>query len=306
MPEFGILQEVPLRDAWVHEAHGFTPWLSDHLHRLSREVGIELELEGREVAVESFSADILARNLGDGSLVLIENQLERTDHTHLGQILTYLAGLDARTVIWIASEFRDAHLSAVAWLNEHTTDEFAFFAIRLKVVRIADSPLAPVFEVLARPNEWNRKVKSMARESGSGPLAEVTQFRGAYWSHLIDRHPGEIELGCAKTSSRWLKFPILGVVVTQFLGQEKIGVFIRAPWRGTREDTVEALRPHRETLDRALRVPFIDDGKSDQFYMQTLTINSRERENWDRMADWHHEMTELYRAALGEIERSGT
>ena len=301
MAEFGMLQEVPLREAWVHEALGFTPWLSDHLDRLSREVGIELELEGREVAVESFSADILARNLGDGSLVLIENQLERTDHTHLGQILTYLAGLDARTVIWIASEFRDAHLSAVAWLNEHTTGEFAFFAVRLKVVKIADSPLAPVFEVLARPNEWNRKVKSMARESGSGPMAEITQFRGAYWSHLIDRHPSEIELGHAKTSSRWLKFPVPGVVVTQFVGQEKIGVFIRAPWGGTREDTVAALEPHREALDRALGVAFVDDGKSDQFYTQTLTIDSRNQANWDRMADWHHGTTERYRAALDEV-----
>jgi hypothetical protein len=228
--------------------------------------------------------------------------LERTDHTHLGQILTYLAGLDARTVVWIASEFRDAHLSAVNWLNDHTTDEFAFFAVRVKVVRIAASPLAPVFEVLARPNEWNRKVKSMARESGSGPMSGVTQFRGAYWSHLIDRHPDEAALGHAKTSSRWLEFPELGLVITQFVARNKIGVFIRGPRGAVREDTVDVLIANQTALDGGLGVPFANDGKSDHFYAQTLNVDSRDEANWDRMADWHHEMTERYRAALGAIE----
>lgn len=301
MTEFGTLDEIPLREAWTHEAHAFTPWLAKHLDRLSQEIGIELELEGQEVAVESFSADILARNLGDGSLVLIENQLEQTDHTHLGQILTYLAGLDAKTVIWIASRFRDAHLSAVTWLNDHTTEEFAFFAVRLKVVRIGDSPLAPVFEVLARPNEWDRRVKSMARESGAGPMSETTQFRAAYWSYLIDRHPSEAELGLAKTSSRWLEVPELGLVITQFVGQGKIGVFIRGPRGAVREELVGTLQAHREHLDQALGVPFQDDGKSDHFYAQTLVIDGRNRENWNRMADWHHEITDQYRNSLEQI-----
>ncbi|MEO9960743.1 MAG: hypothetical protein ABJF07_10635 [Nisaea sp.] len=302
MAEFGTLDEVPLRQAWPHEAHAFTPWLAEHLDRLSREVGIELELEGQEVAVESFSADILARNLGDGSLVLIENQLEQTDHTHLGQILTYLAGLEAKTVIWIASRFREAHLSAIAWLNENTTESFAFFAVRLKVVRIGDSPFAPVFEVLARPNEWDRRAKSMARESGAGPMSATTQFRGAYWSHLIERHPSEAELGYAKTSSRWLEFPSLGLVITQFVGLDKIGVFIRGPRGAIREDLVETLESHRASLNANLGVPFEDDGKSDHFYTQTLVIDGRNRDNWDRMADWHHEMTDRYRGALTKIK----
>ncbi|WP_323796643.1 hypothetical protein [Nisaea sp.] len=301
MIDFGTLVDVPLREAWMHEAHQFTPWLADHLDQLSREIGLELELEGREVAVESFSADILARNLGDGSLVLIENQLEKTDHTHLGQILTYLAGLEASTVIWIASEFREAHLSAVNWLNEHTTEEFAFIAVRVKVVRIGDSPLAPVFDVLARPNQWDRKVKSMARESASGPISEITKFRESYWAHLIDRYPGEAQLGHARTSSRWLSFPELGLIVTQFVGQDKIGVFIRGPRAGDRESTVITLETNRDQLDKTIGVPFEDGGKTNYFYMQTLSINGRDPKNWDRMADWHHEMTEKYRAGLGEL-----
>ena len=108
IPSLGTLEEVYIREAWNHEARSFTPWLAEHLDILGKEIGIPLELEGREVAVASFSADILARNPQNDSLILIENQLETTDHGHLGQIMTYLAGLEAHTVIWIAAAFREA------------------------------------------------------------------------------------------------------------------------------------------------------------------------------------------------------
>ncbi|MFM1921414.1 MAG: hypothetical protein RLZZ303_3048, partial [Candidatus Hydrogenedentota bacterium] len=125
MDTLGTLTTASLREAWANEAQHFTPWLAEHLEQLSQAIDIPLELEGREILVGPFSADILARNTLDGSLVLIENQLERTDHTHLGQILTYLAGLGAQTVVWVASEFREPHLSALKWLNEHTANPFA-------------------------------------------------------------------------------------------------------------------------------------------------------------------------------------
>ena len=133
----GLTRRAALRRGWL-----------DNLDKLAEVIGIPLDLESREVDVGRFPADLLARNPQDGSLVLIENQLEGSDHSHLGQVLTYLAGLEAKTIIWIAREFDDAHRSAVNWLNEHTTDPFAFFAVRLKVVRIGDSPLAPVFEIV--------------------------------------------------------------------------------------------------------------------------------------------------------------
>ena len=134
--EFGELKDVTLRDVWPHEAHNFTPWLADNLERLSEAVGIPLESGNTEVPVGQFSADILARNPRNGSLVLIENQYGSTDHDHLGKILTYLAGLEARTIIWISERFNDPHLSAIRWLNEHTTDQFFFF--RHQVARSAN------------------------------------------------------------------------------------------------------------------------------------------------------------------------
>ena len=105
---FGRLTDLLPREAWKHEAIAFTPWLAENIDQLSEVIGVPLELTGTEMAVESFSADILARNTEDGTIVLIENQLEVTDHTHLGQIMTYLAGLEAQTVIWIAPRFRGA------------------------------------------------------------------------------------------------------------------------------------------------------------------------------------------------------
>ena len=130
---FDRLSDVALRDAWKHEALGFTPWLAQNIDHIAEAVGRPLELTGTEVPVDSFSADILARNLQDDSVVLIENQLEPTDHTHLGQIMTYLAGLEAQTVIWVAPKFREPHLSAIRWLNQHTADGFSFFAVTVVV-----------------------------------------------------------------------------------------------------------------------------------------------------------------------------
>lgn len=171
--QFGLLEDLPLRDAWKHEAHQFTPWLADNIDHLSNAIGIPLELSDTEVPVETFSADIVARNPMDDSVVLIENQLETTDHKHLGQIMTYLAGLEAQTVVWIAPAFREPHLSAVRWLNEHTADGFSFFAIKARVVRIGDSPFAPIFEVVEEPDKWVRQLQTKLDRADLKPVRKL-------------------------------------------------------------------------------------------------------------------------------------
>ena len=179
---FGELTEVDLRKAWPHEAHNFTPWLAKNLERLSEAIGIHLETETIEAPVGEFAGDILATG-PEGQSVLIENQLEWSDHTHLGQIMTYLAGLDARVVVWIARDFTEPHLSALQWLNRHTENEFAFFAVKLRVVRIADSPLAPIFEVIAKPNNWERQV----RHERTATSTELVERRREFWTHYARR-----------------------------------------------------------------------------------------------------------------------
>lgn len=115
MTEIGQLVDVRPRSAWQHEAHDFTPWLAENLDQLGAAIGLVIEPEGTEIAVGAFSADLLARDVS-GRRVLVENQLETTDHGHLGQIMTYLSGLEAEIVVWIATEFRDQHVSALDWL----------------------------------------------------------------------------------------------------------------------------------------------------------------------------------------------
>ena len=131
--QLGRLQRVSLRDIWQHEASDFTPWLAkeENLALLGETLSLELELEGQEENVGPFKADILCKDTLSGQFVLIENQLERTDHSHLGQLITYAAGLEAVTIVWIADRFTDEHRAALDWLNEISDDSAHFFGLEL-------------------------------------------------------------------------------------------------------------------------------------------------------------------------------
>ena len=195
-----------MREAFAHEAHVLTPWLAANLDRISDAVGVPLEDADTEVAVEGFAADILAHDPANGRKVLIENQLEASDHTHLGQIMTYLAGLEASVMVWIAPTFREPHLAAIRWLNEHTVEPFAFFALRLRVVRIGESVPAPLFEVIERPNGWERAVQ---RNVAATDDARDTLYR-TYWGAFSDylREQGASYARANPPASSWYEVPI--------------------------------------------------------------------------------------------------
>lgn len=299
MTRFATLDDVPLNEAWGHEAHDFTPWLAENLGRLSEAIGIPLELTDTEVAVESFSADILARNPQDDSVVLIENQFKPSDHGHLGQIMTYLAGLNAHTIIWIARNFREPHLSAIRWLNEHTEEPFAFFAVKLRVVRIETSPLVPLFEVIERPNHWNRQVQETVRQA-SEPT-EIGNFRREFWAHMLTRHPSE---GDAKkpyaASSRWRELPQHKLAIVQYIAKSGPGIFIRCPRGGDDEAAAEQLDPVERQLEALLETP-MNAGNPRYLFIKHLRFDATNKANWDRIADWLHEEADRYEAALTNV-----
>ena len=159
----GRLEKVDLRKVWTSESADFTPWLAmpENLALLGDTIGVELELEAQEKDVGPFRADILCKDTANDNWVLIENQLDKTDHTHLGQIITYGAGLDAVTVVWVAERFTDEHRAALDWLNEKSGGNVAFFGLEIELWRIGDSPVAPKFNVVCSPNDWT--------EGGIGP-----------------------------------------------------------------------------------------------------------------------------------------
>ena len=141
-------------------------------------------MEAQEKAVGPFRADILCKDIGTNAWVLIENQLERTDHSHLGQLLTYASGLEAVTIVWIAARFTEEHRSTLDWLNRITDETFRFFGIEVELWRIGDSPAAPRFNIVSKPNNWSKLVTQAARAIDESELSSTRSFQLAYWSAL--------------------------------------------------------------------------------------------------------------------------
>jgi hypothetical protein len=181
----GRLERVELREFWKDEARDFTPWLAkdENLEILAEAMGIEIELEDTDVAVGNFRSDLVAKDVNSDRVILIENQLERTNHDHLGKIITYASGLGADMIVWICKSVTDEHRQAVNWLNEITGEEIAFFALEMELWRINDSHPAPKFNVVCSPNEWAKSVKDSSR------LTKVTAtklLQHDFWSALKD------------------------------------------------------------------------------------------------------------------------
>ena len=180
----GRLERVDVRTIWRREAQDFTPWLAvpENIALLASELDMNLVPTNREVKVGDYRADLICEDDHE-RLVLIENQFGATDHGHLGQVMTYAAGLDAATVVWIAESFRPEHRAAIAWLNQHTADSLRFFAIEIEAWRIGSSAPAPRFNIVERPNSYV-KATAGVREGG---ITETKQLQQEYWRALAAR-----------------------------------------------------------------------------------------------------------------------
>lgn len=187
LPSLGSLKKVDVRHIWQTEAQHFTPWLAQNLDILAETLDMELEIEAQEKNVGPFRADILCRDTLDKSWVLIENQLERTDHLHLGQLLTYASGLKAVTIIWISTHFTEEHRSALDWLNNITDDQFKFFGLEVELWQIGDSPVAPKFNIVSKPNDWSRSVGQAARQIETGTLTDIKAAQLEFWTQLAEK-----------------------------------------------------------------------------------------------------------------------
>ena len=183
--ELGELKIKNLKSVWGHEERDFTPWLAmePNLAQLSEAIGLDLQLERTEVPVGPYSADLLAKD-ASGAYVVVENQFGKTDHDHLGKLITYGATLGASVVVWIAETFTDEHRKALEWLNDHTTEELALYAVQLEVLQIDESRPALRFNVVSQPSELARDA-SIARTAG--PLSENQQLQLEFWRQFRDR-----------------------------------------------------------------------------------------------------------------------
>ncbi|MCO5971268.1 DUF4268 domain-containing protein [Actinoallomurus soli] len=185
MDELGRLKRVDPRSVWMHEAHDFTPWLLTNKDALAEVLGIDLELTSAEYPVGGFALDLIGRDLTNDCVLIVENQLAGTDHTHLGQILTYAAGTDAATIVWMATAFREEHRQALDWLNGLAGSNARFFGVEIGLARIGSSPPAPLFTLAAQPNDWHAHLAAAAKvESGGSGKGELYR---QFWTKFLDR-----------------------------------------------------------------------------------------------------------------------
>lgn len=183
--KFGKLEEVELRSLWRHEQYDFSEWLSEeeNIELLGDTVGLTLTDINREVFVGSYRCDLVAKDETSGIKVIIENQLEATNHDHLGKIITYASGLDAKVVIWIVKEAREEHRSAIEWLNNKTTKDISFFLIEIRAYKIGDSLPAPKFVIIEKPNDF---VKTANAGVDGGEPSKAQAERLNFWNRFND------------------------------------------------------------------------------------------------------------------------
>lgn len=217
--EFGKIKKLKIKDIWPTEPRDFTPWLAENIRDLGESIGMELELKEVEASVGSFSLDLLAKDLGTGDLVVIENQFGQTNHDHLGKLLTYAAGFGAANVIWIAETVRDEYRQTLEWLNQRTDEETRFFGVEIEVIKIDESKPAYIFKPVVSPSEWQ---KSKKREI-SGTFSHKGEMYRNYFQVLIDELRTRYHFTHAKKGQpqSWYNFAtgITGIQIAAVFGQ---------------------------------------------------------------------------------------
>ncbi len=290
------LTRVDLRDIWTSEATGFTPWLArpDNLSVLGETLGIDLEFEAQEKAVGPFRADILCKDIGTDAWVLVENRLERTDHSHLGQLLTYASGLQAVTIVWIAARFTEEHRATLDWLNKITDESFRFFGLEVELWRIGESPAAPKFNIISKPNDWSRSVARGARAIEDAELTEIQIKQREYWAALhlaLDTADGPVS-GNRKPQS-WMAYGVgrsgfnLGAVMVRQKNQVRAELYISG-------DNAKAffglLKQQKSDIERELGDPLeweeLPTRRDCRISAYRNDVDPEDETDWPRQHEW--------------------
>lgn len=281
-----------------------------NLSLLGETLGMALELEGQELNLGDFRADILCRNAVDGSRVLIENQLERTDHKHFGQIMTYSSSPDIRTVIWIAKEFREAHRVALDHLNEITNENFRYFGIEVKVWQIGNSAPAPQFEIVSKPSNWNRKISRKMQRAASKDTPETRLQLERFWIAWSD-HMTRIgnpfkdpELGTWSFLNFDMERYGSGFHIEAYLVNEKNEIGFRLGIGGQNAMThFHLLKQQQAEIEREFAEPLEWEERpqhaSSRIFLRNTNTDPTDETDWCNQHEWLASKLELFDKVFG-------
>jgi hypothetical protein len=306
----GEFMQLDLRQLWPSESSDFTPWLAeeDNIALLAKEIGLELSVENTEVSVGPYSADILARDAATGSYVVIENQLTKTDHDHLGKLLTYGSALDASAVVWIAGQFTEEHQRALEWLNDNSKEDVAFFGVRVELWKIDESAPAVRFVVVSQPPT------SIRRTAVTSALEELTPTRKIqleFWSEFQEALAQRPEIPSTRTPRPqwWYNVSLgrSGVVLSNTASVQEERIAVRVLLRGSVAGFLfEELLLQRQHIESAFGEVLEWDPNPDA--RQKLILISRSadlhnRARWLEYIDWMVDRTVRMREILVPILR---
>ncbi len=314
MSDLGRLKKVELRNIWKTEASDFTPWLAqeENLAVLSETLGFDLELEAQEKSVGRFRADLLCKDIGRDSWVLIENQLERTDHTHLGQILTYAAGLDAVTIVWIAARFTEEHRATLDWLNKITDESFRFFGLEVELWCIGESSAAPKFNIISKPNNWSKSVAKAAREIDASELSETRLMQVQYWDGLhekLNAAKGSISGNRKAQPQSWMNYSIgrskfsVGSALNQFKNRLSAEIYITG---ADAKAFFHLLHAQREDIEAELGFELtwdvLPEGQDTRIALYKYNVDPNDKSDWDKQHIWFtSKLNALHKAFAARI-----
>jgi len=301
----GKIERCDAHDIWPHEASDFTPWLAkeDNIAQLADAIGLELEVENVEVAVGPYSADILAKDTGTGQYVVIENQLAKTNHDHLGKAITYGSVLNASAIVWVATEFTEEHQKALEWLNDNTGDSLAFFGVQLEVWKIDDSRPAVRFNVVSRPAPIMRQA---AVAKAGETLTDARKLQLEFWTLVRDRLLADHVVTSAQTPrpQYWFDVPVgrsyfvLSNIANTY--ERRIGVRLYISNK-VAENALPQLQDQKDAIEREIGAALSwnpHPEKSDKIVVVLREADLWNRAEWDGYVAWMVDMIARFRRAF--------
>ena len=290
MTNLGTLKEITdLRSIWPHEALNFTPWVAENVDLLADAVGLDITVDQTESSVGDFNVDIYASETGTDRKIIIENQLEDTDHDHLGKLITYASGKGADVVIWVVKHAREEHKAAVEWLNNHTDDKIGFFLCEIKLFQIGDSQIAPAFTVVERPNDWTKEIRKTASANST------QQQRLEYWQAFNDYAFSDANFSRIfnkrkPTTDHWMDFSIgssaCHIAVSQIQKRKAVDVEL---YINDDKELFKSLFAHKDEIEKNMEMELewkeLPERKASRILIEK-TVDLDDRATWPEQFDY--------------------